>query len=528
LDSDAGKVMEMVYRISESGNAMQHGSDAINRLLNGRRQGGSAMPGAPREAKTEAPRSAVVSTSAASSAGAAASSCAAVGSDDRRKLVTEPAPPRASFSTFSPRIPVSTAPVCSAGPQLVLSPGASTHESQPTKTSEAVTSDSCGVILGLAGGHDAAERDVMHESSAEKELAAALVGGSGDESSPIYGSSATDAGSEGINEEDDSDYLLMESRYLHSRRRSRVLKAPVITRPPAPVVPSDATVEMVLELLSNNRPKQHVRAVIALMSAKMRRVGSRNVQSMLLTLQWWPLNYACEVWPLSVVVCNCVLDEALPRYGVTEGSITVTLERWMTIRDDPRTHCLANILLLAAMVPKATGALKAYILTITPQPLHEVAQPAPRLESLAELSAITAGPRVAPTSGELARRRVDPRQPGTTFYCTPRRLRDWVCIGSNPASHHPSRMPPLLVRGSSLPPSRGVSGASGSGAVTASPANVLGDTAEAFDAQSVKAALLAARSVIDSCAPTRSPDRDALSIVAVEAASPLDVPTHRT
>ena len=486
------------------------------------------MPGAPREAKTGTPLSAVVSTSAAASAGAAASSCAAVGSDDRRKLMTEPAPPCAAFSTPSPRSPVSTAPVGSAWPQLVLSPGASTQESQPAKTSAAVSSDLCGVILGLADGRDVALRDVMHESSAEKELDAALVGGGGDESSPIDGSSATDAGSEGINEEDDSDEILMESSYLHSRPRSRVLKAPVTTRPPPPVVPSDATVEMVLELVSNNRPKQHVRAVIALMSAEMRRVGSRTVQSMLLTLQWWPRKSACEVWPLSVVVGNCVLDKALPRYEVTEGSITVTLERWSTNRDDPPTNCLANILLLAAMVPKATKALKAYILMITPQPLHKFARPAPRLESLAELSAIRAGPRVAPTPGELARRRADPRQPGTSFYCTPRRLRDWVSIGFNPPTHHPSRMPPLPVRGSSLPPSRGVSGASGSGAVTASPANVLGDTTEAFDAQSVQAAVLAARRVIDSCAPTRSPDRDPRSTVAVEAANPPDMPTRRT
>jgi len=83
--------------------------------------------------------------------------------------------------------------------------------------------------LGLSGGRDATVRDLIHEPSAEQVLAAAQVGDSGDESSPNDGASATDAGSDGIKEEGDSDDYVMESRYLHSRCRSRVLKAPVTT-----------------------------------------------------------------------------------------------------------------------------------------------------------------------------------------------------------------------------------------------------------------------------------------------------------
>jgi len=283
-----------------------------------------------------------------------------------------------------------------------------------------------------------------------------------------------------------------------------------------------------LQLVSNNRPKQHVRAVITLMSAAMRRAGSRTVQSMLLTLPWWPRKSSRDVWPMAVVVDNCVLAKVLHGYEVTEGSITVTLERWLTKRDDPPTKRVANILLFAAMEPTATEALKTYIRKIKPQPLHQVSRPTPRLASLASLSALQAGPRVTPTPGQLAGRRADPRRPGAPFDATPTRLRSWVAIGSNPPTHHLSRMPPLPVGGSSLTASRGASGVSGSGASTGSRTNMVGDSAEEFDAQSVQAALLAARRVIDSCAPIRSPEREPRSGEAAEPAAPLAVRTYRT
>jgi len=69
-----------------------------------------------------------------------------------------------------------------------------------------------------------------------------------------------------------------------------------------------------LQLVSSNRPKQHVRAVIPLMSAAMRRTGSRTVQSMLLTLPWWPRKSSRDVWAMAVVVDNCVLAKVLHGY----------------------------------------------------------------------------------------------------------------------------------------------------------------------------------------------------------------------
>jgi len=78
----------------------------------------------------------------------------------------------------------------------------------------------------------------------------------------------------------------------------------------------------------------------------------------LLTLPWWPRMSAHDVWPIAVVVDNRVLAMVFPRYEVTHGSVTVTLERWLTKRDDPPTKRVANILLLAAMEPTATEALK--------------------------------------------------------------------------------------------------------------------------------------------------------------------------
>jgi len=527
LDSAAGNVMAMVYRFAESGDAMQHGSDAINPLLNGRTQGGSAASGARRGVETETLPTAVLPTSSAVGANGTTSSGATVGRADHDTLGTGAARPRAAFSAPIAPHHISTAPVGSQGPRLVQTPTASTHENEPASSSAVVTSVSRGAGAGLASDRDAAGRGTVPDASAGQELAAALAGDGGHESTPNDATYVTDNGSHIINEEEDSDEFLMESRYLHSRRRSRVLKAPVSTCKPAPVVPSDATVERVLELLGNNRPKQHVRAVIPLMSAAMRRAGARTVQSMLLTLPWWPRKSTRDVWPMTVIVRNCLLAKIIPAYEVSDGRVTVTLKRWLTKRDDPPIERVANVLLLAQMEPTAMEALKSYVRTIKPPPLHEVARAAPRLASLSSLAGLRAGSRVAPTPGELARRRADPRQPSTPFDATPLRANNWVAIGSNPPTHHPSRMPLPPVPGHSLPPSGGAAGAAGSGGSAASPVTA-SDSAEAFDAQSVTSALLAAQRVIDSCAPTHIADRDSRSAAAGGPATPSSLPPRRS
>ena len=104
LDSAAGNVMAMVYRFAESGDAMQHGSDAINPLLNGRAQGGRAASGARRGVETKTLPTAVPPTSSAVGANGTAPSCATVGRADKDTLSTGAARPRAAFSApFAPR-----------------------------------------------------------------------------------------------------------------------------------------------------------------------------------------------------------------------------------------------------------------------------------------------------------------------------------------------------------------------------------------------------------------------------------------
>jgi len=256
----------------------------------------------------------------------------------------------AEWYTF--RIPtrrISSPPVGSQAPRLLQTPTASTQENEPASSSALVTYVSCGAGSGLASIRDAAGRGTVPDASAGEELAAALAGDGGHESTPNDATYVTDDGSRSINEEEDSDEILMESRYLHSRRRSRVLKAPVSTCEPSPVVPSDATVERVVELLGNNRPKQHVRAVIPLMSAAMRRAGASSVQSKLLSLPWWPRKSARDVWPMTVIVRNCLLAKIIPAYEVSDGRVTVTLKRWLTKRNGPPIKRVANLLLLAQL-----------------------------------------------------------------------------------------------------------------------------------------------------------------------------------
>jgi len=173
---------------------------------------------------------------------------------------------------------------------------------------------------------------MVPDANAGQDLAAALADSGAPESSPNDATYVTDNGSRSINEEY-SDYFLMESRYLHSRSRSRVLKVLVSTCKPAPVVSPDATVERVLEMLGNNRPKQHVRAVIPLISTSMRRAGARTVHSMLLTLAWWPRKSTHDVWPMIVIVRKCLLAKIFPADEVSDGRATVTLKRWLIKRD---------------------------------------------------------------------------------------------------------------------------------------------------------------------------------------------------
>ena len=278
--------MAMVYRFAESGKARQYGSDTSNPLQNGRTPGGGAALSERRKAETKTPSEADTRTIAVVRSDAATSSSAMVGTADQGTLGSGATSPRSAISTPSARSHISTAPVGPRGPRLIQTPGASTPENGPARYSAVVTSGSGGAGAGLLlpGGCHAAVPGMLPNPSSNQEPAAAFASDGGRESSPNDGTYATDSGSRSINEEDDRDDFLMQSSYLHSRRRARVLRAPTSTCQPAPVVPSDATNHLVLELLVNNRPKQHVLSVIALMSAAMRRAGARTVHSMLLTL----------------------------------------------------------------------------------------------------------------------------------------------------------------------------------------------------------------------------------------------------
>ena len=480
LDSAAGKVMAMVYRFAESGDAMNHGSDVINPLLNCRTSAGVA-----------------------SRAEGGLAGDSTVGADE--------AHPRAALSTTNSRSQVLSAPVGTSGPNLIVAPGAAAHEDPPDSSSGAWASTQRGVGVGQDGGHGATGRSTQQDASADQLRAAAAVAGDGGHRSGAGDGSADgpDAETDGGDGSADDDDFLMESRYRHSRRRSRTLKAPLTTRRPSPVVPSDATVAQVLELLDNSRPKQHVRAVIPLMSAAMRSSAARTVQSMRLTLPWWPRKSTHDVWEMPVVVRNCVLAKLIPGYEVTEGQVTVTLPRWLTKRDDVPTERVANVLLLAEMEPTAMEALKTYIRSFKPQPLHQVARTAPPVASLASVANLRAVARVPPTPGEQAMRLADPRRPNSAFNATPLRPSNWVATGSNPPTHHHSRMPPPPFPGASHAPPAGSTGASERGAHAASSGGTAFASAAAFDSQSVRDALLAAQRVIESCAPTSSPERSA-------------------
>lgn len=99
---------------------------------------------------------------------------------------------------------------------------------------------------------------------------------------------------------------------------------------PAPVFFLDSVMQKVLELVEKTRPKEHVRAVVSLLSAALQRAGSRTVQSLLLMLLWRPRRSTDDVWPMAFVVRNCVLTKIIPKYEVSDRRVTDTLKRWLT------------------------------------------------------------------------------------------------------------------------------------------------------------------------------------------------------
>jgi len=154
-------------------------------------------------------------------------------------------------------------------------------------------------------------------------------------------------------------------------------------------------------------------------------------------------------------------------------------------------------------------ARKTYIRSFKKQPLHQVARTAPLVASLDSVANFRAVARVAPTPGEQAMRLADPRRPNSACNATPLRPSNWVATGSNRPTQHYSRMPPPPLPGASHAPPAGSTGTSERGANAASSEGTAGASAAAFDSQSVRDALLTAQRVIESCAPTSSPERSA-------------------
>jgi len=339
LDSAAGNVMAMVYRFSESGEATNHDLDVINPLPNGRASSG---------------------TTSRDKGGLAGQSTAAA----------DEAYTRGALCTANYRSHILSAPVGTSGPHLIVAPGAPADEDAPDSSLGVRASTQRGVGMGQDGGPGAAGRSSERDVSVAQVLAAAAAGN------------------------DDYDAFLMESRYLHSQHLSMKLKPPLTTRRRSPVVPSDATVAQVLELIDSSRPKQHIWAVIPVMSLEMRSAAARTLQSVQRALHWWPRKSTNDAWEMPVMMRNCVLANLIPAYGVTEGQVTVTLPRWLTKRDDSPTERVANVLLLAEMEPTAMEALQKYIRSFKPQPLHEVARATPRVASLASVANLRAVTKV--------------------------------------------------------------------------------------------------------------------------------------
>ena len=176
-----------------------------------------------------------------------------------------------------------------------MAPGAVAHEDPPDSSSGSRASTQSGMGVGQDGGSDATGRGFQRDARTQQVSAAAAAGDGGRRRAASDGSAVrfeaeTDGGdgSDDAEDADDAVNLFMESRYMDCRLQSRTSKAPLTTRRQSSVVPSDATVAQVMELLDKSRPKQHVRAVTPLMSATMSSVATRTVQSMRLTLPWWP------------------------------------------------------------------------------------------------------------------------------------------------------------------------------------------------------------------------------------------------
>jgi len=215
FDSAAGKVMARVYRVSKSGDAMQHGSNAINPLLNDRAPAGDEMLGQRRRAGPVTIYDGAAQAGDSTPAGAAVSAGATAGSAAHTTLAASLSRPSAFFSTLNPRSQISTAPVASTGPLMLVALALSTSTGPPDSRSGEVASGWRGVGVNAFAGRDLAGRDTPQEPTAAQELAAVLAGDGTDQSSAHDDSHASDAGSDSMNEDEDGGDFLLQSRSLH-------------------------------------------------------------------------------------------------------------------------------------------------------------------------------------------------------------------------------------------------------------------------------------------------------------------------
>ena len=164
-----------------------------------------------------------------------------------------------------------------------------------------------------------------------------------------------DKGTDHTDNDADND-ILSKAAPTGGRNRQSAKTCPETATPPLPVIPSQASKQVVMELLSaSTKPLTLMRTLVPAM-AKSVCIGA-SVAKIPVSRPWWAKTDKGKLWQQTVEVDHVLLRAADKTKGPTEGETMVSLLRFLATRSAPALEGVADMLLMVEKEPKAKATL---------------------------------------------------------------------------------------------------------------------------------------------------------------------------
>jgi len=160
------------------------------------------------------------------------------------------------------------------------------------------------------------------------------------------------------------------------RNRLSAKTCPETATAPLPVIPSQATKNVVMEFLSgSSKPLTLMRTLVPAMVKSV--CNGATIAKIRVSRRWWPKTDKGELWEQSVEVDNKLLRSADKTKGPDEDETLVRLRRMLATRSAPATERVADMLLMVEREPNAKATLIKYNLRLKRRQLRRTVTIAP-------------------------------------------------------------------------------------------------------------------------------------------------------